>query len=93
VSGLSSNGQLVLQNNGGDDVVVSGDGPFTMPKKLPSGATYSVTVRTQPSSPMEGCAVKDGSGTVEGNDVTTVVVSCTRLAFPTVIGHPRPHLQ
>ena len=47
VSGLS--GTVVLQDNGGDDLTVSGDGAFQFATKLPSGAAYSVTVKTAPS--------------------------------------------
>ena len=47
VSGLS--GTVVLQDNGGDDLSVSANGPFTFATKLASGAAYAVTVKTNPS--------------------------------------------
>ena len=48
VSGLTSTG-LVLQNNGADPVTVNANGAFTFPTALTNGATYNVTVSTQPA--------------------------------------------
>jgi len=50
VTGLGGTG-LVLQNNGGSSLPVSSAGAFTFVGGLSSGAAYSVTVATQPSSP------------------------------------------
>jgi hypothetical protein len=81
---------LVLQNNGGDDLVIPGNATFTFPTSIASGATYSVTIRTQPSG--EPCAVAGGSGTVGASNVTTVRVTCgvwSPSQFPiTVPGGP-----
>lgn len=71
-SGLTGTG-LVLQDNGGDDLAVSGNGPFTFATKVNAGATYSVTVKTQPSG--QTCTVTGGSGTASAN-VTSVAVAC-----------------
>ena len=65
----------MLQNNGGDDLTLSGNGAFTFATKLPSGAAYSVTVKTAPSG--ESCTVSNGSGTVASADVSSVVVACS----------------
>ena len=62
VSGLSGSG-LVLRNNGGDSLAVAGNGAFTFGAAVASGATYSVTVQTQPSAPAQTCAVASGTGT------------------------------
>ncbi len=47
VTGLVGGG-LVLQNNGGDNLTVSANGAFTFPTSVSSGASYAVTVLTQP---------------------------------------------
>ena len=47
VSGLS--GSVVLQDNGGDNLTVSANGSFTFATKLASGASYNVTVQTNPA--------------------------------------------
>lgn len=82
VTGLSGTG-LVLQDNGGDNLTVSASGPFTFATKLNSGATYSVTVMTQPSG--QTCTVASGSGTASAN-VTNVAVSCTSTSSTVTIG-------
>jgi 6-phosphogluconolactonase len=84
VTGLSGTG-LVLQDNGGDNLAVSASGSFTFATKLNSGATYSVTVMTQPSSPAQTCTVANGSGTASAN-VTNVAVSCTSSSSNVTIG-------
>jgi environmental stress-induced protein Ves len=80
VSGLAGTG-LVLQNNGGDDLAVATNGQFSFPSPIASGATYSVTIRTQPSGPSQSCSVANGSGTIGSADVTNVVVSCATGTF------------
>ena len=72
VSGLTAAG-LVLQNNGGDDLMVGANGAFTFHTAVNSGNAYSVTVSAQPAG--ETCAVTNGSGTATAN-VTSVSVAC-----------------
>ena len=72
VSGLS--GTVVLQDNGGDDLSVSRNGAFTFATKLPTGAAYNVTVKTNPAG--QTCTVSGGSGTVASANVTSVAVTC-----------------
>jgi hypothetical protein len=74
VTGLVGTG-MVLQNNGGNNLTVSANGPFTFSTALSNGATYAVTVLTQPTSPAQVCQVTNGTGTATAN-VGTVVVSC-----------------
>jgi 6-phosphogluconolactonase (cycloisomerase 2 family) len=81
-SGLSGTG-LVLQDNGADNLDVTGDGAFTFATKVDSGGTYSVTVMTQPSG--QTCTVTNGSGTATGN-VTSVAVSCTSSGAGVTVG-------
>ena len=73
VSGLT--GTVLLQNNGGDDLSVSSDGPFAFDQLLTDGEGYGVTVERNPDG--QTCSVDDGSGSVAAADVTTVMVSCT----------------
>jgi 6-phosphogluconolactonase len=77
VTGLASSG-LVLQNNGGNDLALQADGSFTFTTQIASGATYAVTVKTQPNvGPAQNCVVANGSGTVGTAAVTNVTVTCT----------------
>ncbi|HEY6924206.1 MAG TPA: beta-propeller fold lactonase family protein [Steroidobacteraceae bacterium] len=75
VSGLTGGG-LVLQDNNGDDLPVVSNGSFVFGTALGSTATYSVTVKTQPTSPAQGCTVTNGSGTAAGVNITSVTVTC-----------------
>src|SRR5579872_1097861 len=81
VSGLIGSG-LVLQNNGSNNFQVTGAGnvPFTFSSPITAGATYAVTVLTQPSKPAQTCTVVNGTGTVSGN-VSNVQVICTQPGF------------
>ena len=74
VSGLTGSG-LVLQDNAGDNLTINARGSFTFATALASGASYAVTVKTQPALPAQTCSVASGSGTATAN-VTSVAVSC-----------------
>jgi len=78
VSGLTGAG-LVLQNNGGNDLPIAGDGPFSFANKLIDGATYAVVVRTQPRG--QNCIVRNSTGTISGADATNLEVACTANGF------------
>jgi hypothetical protein len=67
-------GKVVLQNNAGDNLSVMANGAFTFGTPLNKGATYAVTIPTQPPGPT--CVVSNGSGTAMA-DVTNVSVTCT----------------
>jgi hypothetical protein len=80
VTGLVGSG-LVLRNNGGDDLSVTADGPVVFATPLASGASYSVTVLTQPTSPGQTCIVASGSGTVTHADVMSVGIFCAATTY------------
>lgn len=78
ISGVSASG-LTLEDNGGDTLTVaSGATTFTFSTELQSGATYNVTVATQPTG--ENCTVTSGTGTATAN-VTSVAVACSAETF------------
>jgi 6-phosphogluconolactonase (cycloisomerase 2 family) len=72
---------LVLEDNGGDDLTVSADGAFTFKTALAVGANYSITVKTQPSSPSQYCVVSNGAGTTGSTNITNVEVMCAEFAY------------
>ncbi|HMK86284.1 MAG TPA: hypothetical protein VK437_10035, partial [Steroidobacteraceae bacterium] len=74
-SGVLGSG-LVLQDNGGDELVVPSTGSFTFATALPAGMPYNVTVLSPPINPYQNCVVAAGSGTTGGDNVTNVSVSC-----------------
>lgn len=74
ITGLSGNG-LVLLDNGTDILSITGTGTVNFTFATAVSGTYNVTVKTQPTNPVQSCNVTSGSGTATGN-VTTVQVSC-----------------
>jgi hypothetical protein len=77
-------GGVVLQNNHGGTMTISANGAFTFASPVASGATYAVTVLTPPNG--ESCTVTNGSGTIEGANVTNVSVNCGPLPFRLTVG-------
>ena len=80
VTGVTGTG-LVLQNSGGDNLAVSGNGPFMFATKLFTGTPYAVSVLTQPTGPSQTCAVSNAHGVVSSSNVTNVAVTCTINAY------------
>ncbi|HUN72280.1 MAG TPA: hypothetical protein VMU52_08215, partial [Steroidobacteraceae bacterium] len=75
---------LSLDLNTGDNLTVaSGATTFTFSASLASGATYEVTIATQPSG--ELCTASANTGTVSGN-VTSVKITCGAAPTFTVGG-------
>ena len=78
VSGLVADTGLVLRNNGGDDLTISGNGTFhaSRPRSRPGLSTRSRSSR----SPQDRRAtVTAGSGTVASAKVTDVSVVCENI--------------
>jgi hypothetical protein len=84
ISGLTGTG-LVLQDNGGDNLTVTANGPFTFATQVASGGNYAVTVLTQPTGPAQTCVVTSGSATATAN-VTSVQVACVNAVTYTIGG-------
>lgn len=68
------NPSVVLQNNGGDDLTLTQGGSFTFATTLANGASYNVTVETPPTD--QECSVSNGSGVINGDDITNINVYC-----------------
>jgi hypothetical protein len=73
VFGLAGTG-MVLQDNLTDDLTISANGPFTFHSAV--GGAYAVTVKTQPTSPVQTCSVTNGTGTTAGAAVSNVQIVC-----------------
>jgi hypothetical protein len=71
VTGLAG-GSLVLQDKPGDQLTFSSNGTQAFASTYASGATYTVTLVTQPTG--QTCSATNASGTVTGN--VTVTVAC-----------------
>jgi hypothetical protein len=79
VIGTSNTTGLVLQNNGGDNLSVSGPGVYVFKTLVSSGSAYDITVLTQP--PGNTCLVIGGSGTVSATTVDVTVVCPWHVAY------------
>ena len=77
VAGL--NGNVVLQDNGGDTLSIAANGGFTFPTHVARGSPYNVSVLTQPAG--QSCSVSNGTGTINLTDVSNVGVSCSTNAY------------
>jgi 6-phosphogluconolactonase (cycloisomerase 2 family) len=85
LTGLSSSGASVtLANNGGDPLVLDANGGFHFATPLPDGATYSITVASEPAG--ETCTVINGTGTVNAGNVTSIAVSCSAVPAQYTVG-------
>ncbi len=78
LSGLTG-AVIALQNNGGDQITLNANGPFTFDQAVATGSTYAVTVSAQPAG--QTCSVTNGSGTVANSNVTNVQVICTLNSY------------
>lgn len=72
VKGLDAIG-LIL-DNGVESVTLSEDGTFEFETPFLDGASFEVTIDQQPESGK--CTMSNQKGTIDGADVTTVLVSC-----------------
>jgi hypothetical protein len=67
---------MVIMNNGGDNLPIIGNGAFTFVTSIANGSAYDVSIFVQPSSqPGVGCIIVGWSGVALSN-VTDVVIDC-----------------
>jgi uncharacterized repeat protein (TIGR03803 family) len=81
VAGLAGAG-LVLQLNGANNLSIGGNGASSFATAIDSGASYAVTVATEPSNPTQSCSITNGSGTIVNADVS-ISIACVTTG-PTV---------
>lgn len=79
VTGLAEGRSIVLQNNQGDDLSITGNGRFTFVKPLAQGSAYAVRVPSQPAG--QTCYVANGNGTVADAHVGSVQVACAAAVW------------
>ena len=79
VVGMPDSGNLVLQNNEGDDLSISENGAFTFSTPVASGQSFAITVLTNPTN--FTCTVSGESGVVFDTNITTPVVTCIEDTF------------
>jgi hypothetical protein len=75
IAGLTAGQQVTLYDNGGDALVLTGNGPFTFPTPVSFNGGYLVTIKTQPMD--QTCTVSNGTGAGVTGAVTNVNVTCS----------------
>lgn len=75
VSGLAGTG-LTVQTGSGEQLRPMADGAFTFATALEDGVDYTVSIVAQPANPVQICSVANGSGSVNGANVTDIAVTC-----------------
>ena len=80
VSGLEAGNTVVLQNNVSGNITVNAvsDNGSTTFDTLEDGSTYSISVLNQPTTPNQICTVSNGSGTLDGANISDVTVDCSQ---------------
>lgn len=76
VLGLLPGNWLVLQNNGGDDLIVTANGDFVFTTQVADFQNYHVTVFMEAQNPIQPCMVQNAQGQVQGGHVHDVMVVC-----------------
>lgn len=74
-SGIIGQG-FVLQNNGADNLVITGNGFYMFSSPFVEGSSYNITILPGSSSPDQDCEVINGSGIVGPDNIKDVEVSC-----------------
>jgi 6-phosphogluconolactonase (cycloisomerase 2 family) len=75
VTGLSGTG-LTLSDSRAGTVSVTSAGAFALPNAIQGGIAYAVTVAKNPTDPLQGCTVTNGTGSIAASNVTNVTVVC-----------------
>jgi len=76
VVGLHSGNNLVIQNNNGDDLMISSDGDFDFATPIDDLQPYNVTILNQPTNPIQNCELSSNTGNVSGGDIVSVMIMC-----------------
>ena len=82
ISGLESPG-LVLSNGSSTVSPAANNASFSFTQNLTVGASYNITVQTQPA--LARCVVTNGNGTMPANDYNNIVVTCSSNFIFTVL--------
>jgi 6-phosphogluconolactonase (cycloisomerase 2 family) len=91
ISGLTGTGLVLKDSVSGHTTVPPVSHPattFTITPGVATGATYNVSVLTQPSTPAQFCRVTAGSSTVAAANITSVAVTCKNVGQVVFVANP-----
>ncbi|MDB4934625.1 MAG: hypothetical protein JWP87_1597 [Labilithrix sp.] len=81
VTGLVGGGLKLRVNDTEDVSIAVVDGTYAFPSSLASGATYSVTVKANPTNRWQNCTLVNATGQVDDTNVTNIDVTCVDQTF------------
>ncbi|MBU0991986.1 MAG: hypothetical protein KJ737_05780 [Proteobacteria bacterium] len=76
VSGLA--GILDINNRDGSSVSLDENGAFSFSQSYQNSTAYDIRIQNQPEGQI--CTITNGMGSINGDDVTSVTISCTTTA-------------
>jgi hypothetical protein len=79
INGLASGTQVVLENNGADNLTVGANGQFSFTARVAATGSYAVTVGTQPVGAV--CTVRNAHGGQLSGNIANIVVTCSPEIF------------
>jgi hypothetical protein len=79
VNGLASGTQVVLENNGADNLTVGANGQFSFTARVAAAGSYAVTVGTQPVGAV--CSVTNAHGSQLSGNIANILVTCSPEIF------------
>jgi hypothetical protein len=88
VSGLAGSGLVLSMAGQADLAVPAGAASFAFGTPMASGSAYSMTVKTQPTSPSQTCTVANGTGMMGAANPTNIAVNCAYTVSGTVVKGP-----
>ena len=79
-AGVGDQGMVLTNSGNGDTYTFTSNATsFTMPQSMPYGASYDISVTTQPTG--LNCSVSNGAGTMPASNVTNVLVTCSDQTY------------
>lgn len=81
VSGLLGSGLTLDLNSGAETIVVNSDGGYEFTTALTTGSNFNVTIKTQPTLPVQTCSVSGGMGVVGFGNINSIIVNCDPLRY------------
>ncbi|WP_028102687.1 hypothetical protein [Pseudoduganella violaceinigra] len=70
---------LVLQNNGGDDLTITGNGSFAFPTRMATDAPFNITIKTTPADVT--CQLSNNTGKINYYTYQQASVVCTPVPY------------
>ncbi len=81
VIGLIGTNPMIIQYNNSNDLNINMDGNYIFSSPLLDGVSYQISISVLPNSPMQNCGIANGSGTINGVNVSDILIDCSDRIF------------